>query len=169
MRWVEFIDGKDRAAIASATSWIKAKSSQHGPKDDPTLLAQLTMLCESVKREVLRCQLRIYAVPKPIRKLLYGIEDGKGNLMLFKMNEGANTFSKYSTVCQRYISFCWRAYMLGREEARTSLGMRFTDEQWGLMCDMGHALWVMDGGDGGFSSGESSDGYDSDIDDYRLS
>lgn len=162
MQWVEFMDGKDHATIAAATRWIGAKA-RRVPEEDATEKLQLTKLCESVKREVERCQQRIYAVPKAVRRLLHGIEDGKGNPIPFKMNQGSNILSKYSIVCQRYICFCWRAYTLGREEARAKLGMRFTDDQWSLICDMGHALWEMEGND----SGEESDGNDSDAEGDR--
>ena len=42
--------------------------------------------------------------------------------------------------------------------------MRFTDEQWGLMCDMSHALQQMEGSQSDGS--ESMDGCDSDVDGY---
>ncbi|KAL7903691.1 hypothetical protein GGI35DRAFT_492713 [Trichoderma velutinum] len=168
MRWVQFTEGKDRAAIAAATRWIKAKatdrSAREAQEEDVEQTAQLMMLCDSVNREVKRCKPRIYAVPKPIRQRLHGIEDGKSNPIPFKMSEDSNTLHKYSIVCQRYLCFCWRAYKLGREEAASKLGMRFTEEQWGLLCDMNHVFREMDGG--GVDDNGSSDGYDSDVEGY---
>lgn len=173
MRWVRFTEGKDRAVIAAATRWIRAKtidgSAQEAQDRDIEQTAQLMSLCESVKREVRRCTPRIYAVPKPIRQRLHGIEDGKSNPIPFKMSQDPDTLQKYSIMCQRYVCFCWRAYRLGREEARDKLGMRFTEEQWGLLCDINHALIEMNRS--GFDGDESSDsdGYDSDVDGYTRS
>lgn len=135
MRWIKFTEERDRAVIAAATRWIKAKAMdgtiQEALEGDNGLTAQLTVLCDSIKREVKRCEPRLYAVPKPILQRLHGIEGGKSNSIPFRMNEDTDTLQKYSIVCQRYLCFCWRAYKLGREEAEAKLGMRFTDEQWG--------------------------------------
>jgi superfamily II DNA or RNA helicase len=171
MRWAEFSDGKDRAVIAAATVWINAKamdgSAQEAQEEDVDLREELVLLCDSIKREVKRCSPRIHAVPKPIRQRLHGIETGKSNPIPFRMSSDADTLHKYSIVCQRYLCFCWRAYALGREEARSRLGMRFTEEQWGLLCDMKHAMQETDRN--GADSDESTEGYDSDIDGYRQS
>ncbi|KJK87120.1 hypothetical protein H633G_09028 [Metarhizium anisopliae BRIP 53284] len=182
MRWVEFSEGKDRAVIFAATRWINAKAidglAEEALAEDVEQREELVMLCDSIKREVKRCSPRIHAVPKPILQRLHGIEDGKSNPIPFRMSSDPDTLSKYSIVCQRYLCFCWRAYRLGREEARTRLAMRFTDEQWGLLCDMGHVFQEKqrnsraDGNestDGHDSDTEGTDGYDSDIEGYRQS
>ncbi|PON20626.1 hypothetical protein TGAM01_v210500 [Trichoderma gamsii] len=157
MRWVEFTEGKDRAAIAAATRWVNAKamneSAQEAQQEAAEQTTRLTMLCDSVKREIKRCEPRIYAVPKPIRQRLHGIEEGKSNPIPFKMSDDPDTLRKYGIVCQRYICFCWRAYRLGSEEVANKLGMRFTDEQWGLLCDMNHALRGIDDGESHSSEG----------------
>jgi superfamily II DNA or RNA helicase len=164
MRWIKFTEEKDRAVIAAATRWVKAKAMdgtiQEALEGDTGLTAQLTMLCDSIKREVERCEPRIYAVPKPILQRLHGIEGGKSNPIPFRMSEDTDTLQKYSIVCQRYLCLCWRAYKLGREEAEAKLGMRFTDEQWSLLCDMDRVLQETDRN--GLDGGERSDGYDSD-------
>ena len=171
LRWVEFSEDKDRAVIAAATMWINAKamdgSAQEAQEEDVELREELVILCESIKREVRRCSPRLHAVPKPIRQRLHGIEAGKSNPIPFRMSSDTNTMQKYGIVCQRYLCFCWRAYALGREEAQNRLGMRFTDEQWGLLCDMKHVIQETDriGSDGN----ESTDGYDSDLEGYRQS
>ncbi|KAL7940041.1 hypothetical protein V8C42DRAFT_349789 [Trichoderma barbatum] len=167
MRWIEFTEGKDRAAISAAARWANAKetdgSAQEAQGGDVEQTAQLAILCESVSREVKRCEPRIYAVPKPIRQRLHGIEEGKSNPIPFRIGDDPGTLRKYGIVCQRYLCFCWRAFKLGREEAGNRLGMRFTDEQWGLLCDMNHALGGMDGS--GRDDNEGSDShYDSDED-----
>ncbi|KID81364.1 hypothetical protein MGU_11274 [Metarhizium guizhouense ARSEF 977] len=182
MRWVEFSEGKDRAVIFAATRWINAKAidglAEEALAEDVEQREELVMLCDSIKREVKRCSPRIHAVPKPILQRLHGIEDGKSNPIPFRMSSDPDTLSKYSIVCQRYLCFCWRAYRLGRDEARTRLAMRFTDEQWGLLCDMGHVFQEKqqnsraDGNestDGHNSDAEGTDGYDSDIEGYRQS
>ncbi|TWU70380.1 hypothetical protein ED733_000066 [Metarhizium rileyi] len=165
MRWVKFTEEKDRAVIAAATRWVKAKamdgSVQEALDGDTGLTAQLTMLCDGIKREVKRCEPRIYAVPKPILQRLHGIEGGKSNPIPLRMNQDTDTLHKYSIVCQRYLCFCWRAYKLGREEAEAKLGMRFTDEQWGLLFDIDRGLQEIDRN--GLDGGESSDEYDSDM------
>lgn len=171
MRWIQFTEGKDRAVIAAATRWVKAKETDGSAREakggDAEHTAQLMMLCDSVNREVKRCEPRIYAVPKPIRQRLHGIEDGKSNPIPFKMSDDSNTLHKYSIVCQRYLCFCWRAYKLGREEAASKLGMRFTEEQWGLLCDMNHVFREMDGGE--VDGNESPGGHNSDIEGYAQS
>lgn len=147
MRWVEFSEGKDRIVIFAATRWINAKATdglaEEALEEDVEQREELVMLCDSIKREVKRCSPRIHAVPKPILQRLHGIEDGKSNPIPFRMSSDIDTLQAYSIVCQRYLCFCWRAYRLGREEARNRLAMRFTDEQWGLLCDMGYVFQEM--------------------------
>ena len=171
MRWVEFSDGRDRAVISAATLWINAKTidglSQGAAEEDVEVREELVMLCNSIKREVKRCSPRLNDVPKPIRQRLHGIEAGKSNPIPFRMGSDVGTLQKYSIICQRYICFCWRAFVLGREEARNKLCMRFTDEQWGLLCDIKRVIQETErnGSDGD----ESTDGYDSDVDAFRQS
>jgi hypothetical protein len=179
MRWVKFTEGKDRAVIAATTEWIRAKaidgSTRQGREEDADEKAQLVALCESVKRQVQRCLPRIYAVPSPILQRLQGIKDGKSNSIPFRMNEDTGTLQKYGVVCKRYICFSWRAYRLGRDEAQNKLGMQFTNEQWGLLCNVNHELQKLDSVDyeaadsGLSSSSNSTDGYNSDIDEHRRS
>jgi superfamily II DNA or RNA helicase len=180
MRWVKFTEGKDRAVIAAATEWIKIKAIDsptiQGQEEAADEKAQLVSLCEGVKRQIRRCLPRIYAVPSPILQRLHGIEDGKSHSIPFRMNEDTGTLQKYGVVCERYICFCWRAYRLGREEARNKLGMQFTDEQWGLLCDINQELQKLDGmdddenDDSGIGSSSSSvDGCDSDLDEHTRS
>lgn len=51
MCWVEFTEGKGRAAIAAATRWANAKamdgSAQEAQQRDAKQTTQLTMLCDS--------------------------------------------------------------------------------------------------------------------------
>jgi hypothetical protein len=43
---------------------------------------------------------------------------------------------RYRNVGRRYLGFCWRAYQLGREDAKEQLAVQFTTEQWGLLGDV---------------------------------
>ncbi|KAH7196280.1 hypothetical protein BKA60DRAFT_424195, partial [Fusarium oxysporum] len=66
------------------------------------------------------------------------------------------SMSKYRSVGHRYLSFCWRAYHIGRDEALERWSVRFTDEQWSLLQDV---LYELEGDgfpssyDSGFCSG----------------
>lgn len=105
MRWVEFTRGNDCAAIAAATRWAKSKaidrSAEEAQGQDAEQTVQLMMLCESVKREVRRCGPRIYAVPKPIRQRLHGIEEGKSNRIPFKMSDILTRYANTALRCRR--------------------------------------------------------------------
>jgi hypothetical protein len=64
--------------------------------------------------------------------------------------------SKYRSVGHRYLSFCWKAYRIGREEAFERWAVRFTDEQWSLLHDVIEELerdGVPSSHDSGFFSG----------------
>lgn len=173
MRWVKFTEGKDRAVMSAVAEWVNAKNSdrstRQGQEADADAKVQLTVLCEGAKRQVQRRLPRLYAVPRPILQWRHGIEEGKSNPVPFRMNEGADTLQKYGVICERYICCSWRAYLLGRDEAQDKLSMRFTDEQWSLLCNMSHELQKQDGSehseidDSGFGSSDST-GYDSDMD-----
>ncbi|KAH7187402.1 hypothetical protein DER44DRAFT_645262, partial [Fusarium oxysporum] len=46
------------------------------------------------------------------------------------------SMSQYKSVGHRYLSFCWKAYRIGRKEAFERWAIRFTDEQWSLLGDV---------------------------------
>lgn len=46
------------------------------------------------------------------------------------------SISKYRSVSHRYLSFCWRAHRIRREEAYERWAVRFTDEQWSLLYNI---------------------------------
>ncbi|KAL1841755.1 hypothetical protein VTK73DRAFT_3395 [Phialemonium thermophilum] len=47
----------------------------------------------------------------------------------------------------RYLGMCWRAHWIGREPAFERWAMRFTDKQWGLLCDVAYELEAVDSRD----------------------
>ena len=90
--------GKDRAVIAAATEWIRAKtiegSMRQKQEEDADEKAQLIALCESVKRQVRVCLPRVYAVPSPVLQRLHGIEVDKSHSIPFRMNEYTGKLQK---------------------------------------------------------------------------
>jgi hypothetical protein len=86
------------------------------------------------------------------------------------------SMSKYRSVGYRYLSFCWRVYCIGREEAFERWAICFTDEQWSLLRDVVDELegdGFPSSHDSGFCSGrdredESDDDDDDDDDDEAM-
>ncbi|RYC77724.1 hypothetical protein BFJ63_vAg19402 [Fusarium oxysporum f. sp. narcissi] len=68
--------------------------------------------------------------------------------------------TKYRSVGHRYLSFCWRSYRIGREEAFRRWAVQFTDEQWSLLHDVDEELegdTFPSSRDSGFCSGRNVD------------
>ncbi|KAH6881154.1 hypothetical protein B0T10DRAFT_375414, partial [Thelonectria olida] len=78
------------------------------------------------------------------------------------------SMSKYRSVGHRYLSFCWRAFRIGREEAFERWAVRFTDEQWSLLRDVVDELegdGFPSSHDSGFCSGRDREAESDDDDD----
>ncbi|KAK5994713.1 ATP-dependent DNA helicase tlh2-like protein [Cladobotryum mycophilum] len=145
MKWVRHFGDRNLSEIHDAAQWIRAKATTIKTRiaEDNEAMSEvriLTRLGESFDREVDRCSWRLDSVPKETLQCLHGIEAGKPNSRPFGHTAQERSQSKYQSVGHRYLGFCWRAYHMGREEAATRLGMRFTDEQWGLMADVAREL-----------------------------
>jgi hypothetical protein len=68
--------------------------------------------------------------------------------------------TKYRSIGYRYLSFCWRSYRIGCEEAFQCWAIQFTDEQWGLLSDVDEELEgdvFPSSGDSRFCSGRNVD------------
>ncbi|KAH7183891.1 hypothetical protein IWW34DRAFT_555668, partial [Fusarium oxysporum f. sp. albedinis] len=77
------------------------------------------------------------------------------------------SMSQYKSVGHRYLSFCWKAYRIGRKEAFKCWAVRFTDEQWSLLHDVAEELEsdrVPSSHDSGFFSGRERQAKDKDED-----
>ncbi|KAI3572477.1 hypothetical protein IWW34DRAFT_558842, partial [Fusarium oxysporum f. sp. albedinis] len=71
-----------------------------------------------------------------------------------------SSMTKYRSVGHRYLSFCWRSYRIGGEEAFRRRAVRFTDEQWSLLHDIDEDLEgdaFPSSRDSGFCSGRDGD------------
>ena len=160
MRWAEFSDGKDRAVIAAATVWINAKamdgSAQEAQEEDVERREELVMLCDSIKPEVKRCSPRIHAVPKPIRQRLHGIEPGKSNPIPFRMSSDADTLHNTALCASDIFASAGERTRSGEKKHEAGWVCVFTEEQWGLLCDMKHAIQETDRN--GADSDESTNG-----------
>ena len=139
MEWLPYCDGKNRAVIAASTVWVTShrarKRSECIPEDDEAN-AMLLIIGHALEREVHRSVPRIYAVPRAIRQLTNAITEKGIQGKPFEVGAIQGTLRKYTIIMQRYLSFCWRAHKMGRDEAHSSLGIVFTDDQWGIMADI---------------------------------
>ncbi|KFA78363.1 hypothetical protein S40288_09973, partial [Stachybotrys chartarum IBT 40288] len=123
------------------SQWIRAKAGKNNQEESEDEAAKeerrsLTLLGESLDREVDRCSWRLDCVPKDTLQCLHGIEAGKPKSKPFGYTAQERSQRKYQAVAHRYLGFCWRAYQMGRQEAEDKLAMFFTDEQWSLMGDV---------------------------------
>lgn len=139
MEWIPYCDGKNRAVIAASTLWVTSrratKPSERTPDEDH-VNARLIILGHALEREVQRCVPRIDAVPRAICQLTNAIAEKDIRGKPFEVGGKHGTLRKYTIIMQRYLSFCWRAYQMGRDEAHRRIGIVFTDDQWGIMADI---------------------------------
>lgn len=137
MKWVRHIGSRNLIEIHNATQWIRAKTKKNRAElEDEALIEEtrvLTLLGESLDREVDRCSWRLGSVPKETLQCLHGIQAGKPHSKPFGYTAQDRSQKKYQAIAHRYIGFCWRAFRMGRREAEEKLAMFFTDEQWRLM------------------------------------
>ncbi|KAK7230149.1 hypothetical protein V2G26_002319 [Clonostachys chloroleuca] len=122
--WVRHFGSHDLLSIYQAAEWIRAKAPIAGRAQ------------QSFDREVDRCCWRLDSVPMEMLQWLGSITAANPSGVPFGRKGKEVSMSKYRSVGHRYLSFCWRAYRIGREEAYERWAVRFTDEQWSLLCDV---------------------------------
>jgi superfamily II DNA helicase RecQ len=176
--WVRHFDSRDLLDIFEAAEWIRAKAVTAGrvrQEDEQAARERqlLQRLGQSFDREVDRCCWRLDSVPTETLQWLASITATSPSGMPFGRKGKEASMSKYRSVGHRYLSFCWRAYRIGRKEAFERWAIRFTDEQWSLLRDVVDELegdGFPSSHDSGFCSGrgredESDDDDDEDEDD----
>jgi hypothetical protein len=133
-------------SIYQAAEWIRAKAPIAGRaqqvEDEQAARERvlLSRLGQSFDREVDRCCWRLDSVPTETLQWLSSIMAANPSGVPFGCKGKEASMSKYRSVGHRYLSFCWRAYRIGREEAYERWAVRFTDEQWSLLYDIAGEL-----------------------------
>ncbi|KAJ0360120.1 hypothetical protein COL26b_014168 [Colletotrichum chrysophilum] len=145
VRWVNHFGSRDLLDIFKAAEWIRAKSTTAGrgrEQDEDGAQERLILLRlgESFDREVERCSWRLDSVPTETLQWLASIVSTTPSGMPFGLKGKEASMAKYRTVGHRYLGFCWRAHHIGRDEALERWAIRFTDEQWSLLCDVADEL-----------------------------
>ncbi|KAJ0357932.1 hypothetical protein COL26b_014517, partial [Colletotrichum chrysophilum] len=177
VRWVKHFGSRDLLDIFEAAEWVRAKSTTAGrgreqDKDGAQERLILLRLGESFDREVERCSWRLGSVPTETLQWLASIVSTTPSGMPFGLKGKEASMAKYRTVGHRYLGFCWRAHQIGRDEALERWAIRFTDEQWSLLCDVVDELErssIASGHNNGFRSDQDSeDGADDEAGDEGM-
>lgn len=136
--WVKHFGSRDLLGVHEAAEWVRAKSVTGGrgrqSEDERVVHERLLLgrLGQSFDREVDRCCWRLDSVPTETLQWLASITAANPSGVPFGRKGKEASMSKYRSVGHRYLSFCWRAYRIGREEAFKRWAIRFTDEQWNM-------------------------------------
>ncbi|RSL86277.1 hypothetical protein CDV31_016422, partial [Fusarium ambrosium] len=144
--WVKHFGSRDLLGVHEAAEWVRAKSATGGrgrqSEDERVVHERLLLgrLGQSFDREVDRCCWRLDSVPTETLQWLASITAANPSGVPFGRKGKEASMSKYRSVGHRYLSFCWRAYRIGREEAFKRWAIRFTDEQWSLLHDVAEEL-----------------------------
>jgi hypothetical protein len=165
LRWVRHFGSRDLLSIHDAATWVRARSitgSRAGQADEQAIREQVLLgrLGQSFDREVDRCCWRLDSVPTETLQWLASITVTSPNGVPFGRKGKEASMTKYRSVGHRYLSFCWRSYRLGREEAFQRWAIQFTDEQWSLLHDVGEEIEgdaFPSSRDSGFCSGRNID------------
>ncbi|PHH49740.1 hypothetical protein CFIMG_007654RA00001 [Ceratocystis fimbriata CBS 114723] len=97
-------------------------------------------LGDAFDRLVDRCCSRLDSVPVETLQWLASIDATKPTGVPFGRKGKEESMARYRIVGQRYLSFCWNAYSLGRERAFEKLGVQFTNEQWDAFVKVSYEL-----------------------------
>jgi superfamily II DNA or RNA helicase len=160
--WVRHFGSRDLLDIYTAAQWINSRDSvaQLARGEDEEAARErllLVRLGKSFDREIERCCWRLDSVPNETLQWLASIVPTAPSGTPFGRKGKEASMSKYRSVGQRYLSFCVRAYRLGRDEALEQWAVSFTDEQWSMLGDVVHELegeGISSSNDSGFVSGE---------------
>ncbi|PNP73806.1 hypothetical protein FNYG_12856 [Fusarium nygamai] len=165
LRWVRHFGSRDLLSIHDAATWVRARAvtgSRAGQADEQATREQVLLgrLGQSFDREVDRCCWRLDSVPTESLQWLASITATSPSGVLFGRKGKEASMTKYRSVGHRYLSFCWRSYRIGREEAFRRWAVQFTDEQWSLLHDIDEELEgdaFPSSRDSGFCSGRNID------------
>ncbi|VTO81898.1 unnamed protein product, partial [Fusarium graminearum] len=171
--WVRHFGSRDLISIHDAAQWLRARAATGRwaqNQEDEEAARERLLLCrlgESFDREVERCCWRLDSVPTETLQWLASITSMTPSGMPFSRKGKEESMTQYRSVGQRYLSFCWKAYRIGREEALKRWAIRFTDEQWSLLHDIAKELEsdrVLSSHNSGFFSGRERQAKDKDED-----
>ncbi|KAI3572913.1 hypothetical protein IWW34DRAFT_837925 [Fusarium oxysporum f. sp. albedinis] len=144
--WVRHFGSRDLINIHDAAQWLRAREvtgRSAGRQEDEEAARErllLRRLGESFDREVERCCWRLDSVPTETLQWLNSISSVTPSGVPFGRKGKEESMSQYKSVGHRYLSFCWKAYRIGRKEAFERWAIRFTDEQWSLLGDVAEEL-----------------------------
>ncbi|KAK7583650.1 hypothetical protein V3481_012931 [Fusarium oxysporum f. sp. vasinfectum] len=171
--WVRHFGSRDLISIHDAAQWLRARAATgrwaQNQEDEEAARERLLLsrLGQSFDREVDRCCWRLDSVPTETLQWLGSITSMTPSGVPFGRKGKEESMSQYKSVGHRYLSFCWKAYRIGRKEAFQCWAVRFTDEQWSLLHDVAEELEsdrVPSSHDSGFSSGRERQAKDKDED-----
>ncbi|EWY79995.1 hypothetical protein FOYG_16934 [Fusarium oxysporum NRRL 32931] len=176
LRWVRHFGSRDLLSIHDAATWVRGRAitgNRAGQADEQAIREQVLLgrLGQSFDREVDRCCWRLDSVPTETLQWLASITATSPSGVPFGKKGKEASMTKYRSVGHRYLSFCWRSYRIGREEALERWAVRFTDEQWSLLHDVDEELQedaFPSSRDSGFCSGRNTD-TDDDEEDEEVS
>ncbi|KAL3588256.1 hypothetical protein FPOAC2_14155 [Fusarium poae] len=171
--WVRHFGSRNLINIHDAAQWIRARPAtgrSTGRQEDEEAARERLLLGrfgQSFDREVERCCWRLYSVPTETLQWLNSISSVTPSGVPFGCKGKEESMSQYTSVGHRYLSFCWKAYRIGRKEAFERWAVRFTDEQWSLLRDVAEELErdrAPSSHDSGFFSGRERQAKDKDGD-----
>ncbi|EXK77042.1 hypothetical protein FOQG_18233 [Fusarium oxysporum f. sp. raphani 54005] len=171
--WVRHFGSRDLISIHDAAQWLRARAATgrwaQNQEDEEAARERLLLsrLGQSFDREVDRCCWRLDSVPTETLQWLGSITSMTPSGVPFGRKGKEESMSQYKSVGHRYLSFCWKAYRIGRKEAFKCWAVRFTDEQWSLLHDVAEELEsdrVPSSHDSGFFSGRERQAKDKDED-----
>ncbi|EXL40287.1 hypothetical protein FOCG_17175 [Fusarium oxysporum f. sp. radicis-lycopersici 26381] len=169
--WVRHFGSRDLISIHDAAQWLRARAATgrwaQNQEDEEAARERLLLsrLGQSFDREVDRCCWRLDSVPTETLQWLGSITSMTPSGVPFGRKGKEESMSQYKSVGHRYLSFCWKAYRIGRKEAFKCWAVRFTDEQWSLLHDVAEELEsdrVPSSHDSGFFSGRERQAKDKD-------
>ncbi|KAM7208273.1 hypothetical protein V8F06_014942 [Rhypophila decipiens] len=171
--WVRHLGSRDLTSIHDAAQWLWARGATgrrtHAQDDEEAVRERLLLdrLGQSFDRKLERSCWRLDSVPTETLQWLASISSTTPSGQPFNRKGKEASMTKYKSVGHRYLSFCWKAYGIGRQEALERWAVRFTDEQWSLLQDITDELErdrVPSSHDSGFSSGRERQGFEKDED-----
>jgi superfamily II DNA helicase RecQ len=156
IKWAKHLQGKDRSVLHAAGCLPLARGAESKLRSTEAIEAnrRLRQLADSFDRELTRSMLRLDSVPLDTLKWLNSVDPSKPSGQPFQLKQNAGSMEWYSTCWQRYLCYCTRIYMLGREGAEEQHGARFTDEQWARLDD---AVAALDAAVGSEPAGDEED------------
>ncbi len=140
--WARHLHGKDMVELYQAGSGAVSAAVYRNVQDEAVRneQQQLMRLGESFDREIARCSARLRLVPHETRRWLAGIDPNRPAGRPFGLKQEVSSMKRYQLYWKRYLSYCLRAYKLGRAEAADQRMVRFSDPQWEALAQVVHQL-----------------------------